>query len=424
MKIRECSDWKDKRILELIIAAVINLIIFSANNKLMIYTKHLSLLVIILCLGMFILNRNYILKINKYKLMYSLFVIMIMVSCFWVSNINVIWDYSLYLISGVCVIFSDFSKTFYYYFMKNFKTLFWVFIFSMFLEALLPNVFFLIFGFASFGDAEMRALTSGGAIAGLAFEKAYAAFICNLGLGVIFAEFVAQRSYKYVIQSILVMIALMMTGKRTLFIIPIVALLIYVMLFSKNNKFIKLAGVGLGISAFIIIAYTIIPEASLIIDRIINSGGDVLSGRENFWNYAMDMFHQNPFFGRGFMSFNDFVFNQGFRYYGERWNYQAHNVYIQLLGETGIIGCGVIIILIIILIIKAISLAKSTSNFWDVLLVYWIMLFGIYSLTGNTLYYPCQLIILIVSILLISNVKKIREVSYQIGKSIKWKILA
>ena len=424
MKIRECSDWKDKRILELIIAAVINFIIFSANNKLMIYTKHLSLLVIILCLGMFILNRNYILKINKYKLMYSLFVIMIMVSCFWVSNTNVIWDYSLYLISGVCVIFSDFSKTFYYYFMKIFKILFWVFIFSMFLEALLPNVFFLIFGFASFGDAEMRALTSGGAIAGLAFEKAYAAFICNLGLGVIFAEFVAQRSYKYVIQSILVMIALMMTGKRTLFIIPIVALLIYVMLFSKNNKFIKLAGVGLGISAFIIIAYTIIPEASLIIDRIINSGGDVLSGRENFWNYAMDMFHQNTFFGRGFMSFNDFVFNQGFRYYGERWNYQAHNVYIQLLGETGIIGCGVIIILIIILIIKAISLAKSTSNFWDVLLVYWIMLFGIYSLTGNTLYYPCQLIILIVSILLISNVKKIREVSYQIGKSIKWKILA
>ena len=424
MKIRECSDWKDKRILELIIAAVINLIIFSANNKLMIYTKHLSLLVIILCLGMFILNRNYILKINKYKLMYSLFVIMIMVSCFWVSNTNVIWDYSLYLISGVCVIFSDFSKTFYYYFMKIFKILFWVFIFSMFLEALLPNVFFLIFGFASFGDAEMRALTSGGAIAGLAFEKAYAAFICNLGLGVIFAEFVAQRSYKYVIQSILVMIALMMTGKRTLFIIPIVALLIYVMLFSKNNKFIKLAGVGLGISAFIIIAYTIIPEASLIIDRIINSGGDVLSGRENFWNYAMDMFHQNPFFGRGFMSFNDFVFNQGFRYYGERWNYQAHNVYIQLLGETGIIGCGVIITLIVILIIKAISLAKTTSNFWDVLLVYWIMLFGIYSLTGNTLYYPCQLIILIVSILLISNVKKIREVSYQIGKTIKWKSLA
>jgi len=109
-------------------------------------------------------------------------------------------------------------------------------------------VFHIIFGFASFGDAEMRALTSGGAIAGLAFEKAYAAFICNVGLGIIFAEFVANKSYKYIIESIVVMLALMMTGKRTLFIIPIAVLLIYVILFSKNNKFIKLAGVGLGVT--------------------------------------------------------------------------------------------------------------------------------------------------------------------------------
>ena len=55
--------------------------------------------------------------------------------------------------------------------------------FSMFLEALSPEAFHSLFGFASFGDTEMRALTSEGAIAGLAFEKAYAAFICNLGLG-------------------------------------------------------------------------------------------------------------------------------------------------------------------------------------------------------------------------------------------------
>lgn len=57
--------------------------------------------------------------------------------------------------------------------------------FSMFLEAASPDIFHRLFRFASFGDETMRALTSGGAIAGLAFEKAYAAFICNLGLGMI-----------------------------------------------------------------------------------------------------------------------------------------------------------------------------------------------------------------------------------------------
>ena len=36
--------------------------------------------------------------------------------------------------------------------------MFWVFIFSMFLEALLPEVFHVLFGFASFGDVEMRRL--------------------------------------------------------------------------------------------------------------------------------------------------------------------------------------------------------------------------------------------------------------------------
>ena len=268
---------------------------------------------------------------------------------------------------------------------------------------------------------EMRALTAGGAIAGLAFEKAYAAFICNLGLGVIFAEFVANKSYKYIIQSIVVLLALMMTGKRTLFIIPIVILLIYVMLFSKNNRFIKLAGVGLGIIGFVIVAYATIPAASLIIDRMINSDGDILSGRENFWNYAMEMFYRHPLIGEGFLSFNDYVFNRGFRYYGDRWNYQAHNVYIQLLGETGIIGCALIVILIVSVVIKAISMAKENSNFWNVLLVYWIVLFGIYSLTGNTLYYPCQMIILVLDILFVSNIKKIKDVAYKVGKLIKWK---
>ena len=186
------------------------------------------------------------------------------------------------------------------------------------------------------------------------------------------------------------MVALMMTGKRTLFIIPIAVLLIYVILFSKNNKFIKLAGVGLGITIFIIGAYVLVPGASLIINRIVNSEGDVLSGREVFWNYAMEMFRQSPLFGKGFLSFNDYAFYRGFRYYGERWNYQAHNVYIQLLAETGIVGFLLMTLLIILMLFKTISAVKEKPVFWNILLIYWIILFGVYSFTGNTLYYPYQ----------------------------------
>lgn len=89
----------------------------------------------------------------------------------------------------------------------------------MLLEAASPDIFHRLFGFVSFGDETMRALTSGGAIAGLSFEKAYAAFICNLGLGMIFAEYICHKSYKYIIQSLIVMVALMMTGNKVYTII-------------------------------------------------------------------------------------------------------------------------------------------------------------------------------------------------------------
>ena len=422
MKMEDHSNLNDTRILEIIIALLINLIIFSTNNKLMMYTKYLSLFIIVLCFGLFVSKKDYTVKMNKFIGLYVAFVSMILVGCIWYSSSDGAIDYSIYFISGISIVLFRFSKIFYRYLLKVFRTLFWIFIFSMFLEAASPDTFHSLFGFASFGDETMRALTSGGAISGLAFEKAYAAFICNLGLGMIFAEYICHKSYKYIIQSLIVMVALMMTGKRTLFIIPIAVLLIYVILFSKNNKFIKLAGVGLGITIFIIGAYVLVPGASLIINRIVNSEGDVLSGREVFWNYAMEMFRQNPLFGKGFLSFNDYAFYRGFRYYGERWNYQAHNVYIQLLAETGIVGFLLMTLLIILMLFKIISVVKEKPVFWNILLIYWIILFGVYSFTGNTLYYPCQLIVLIIIILLVSNIK-VADSSYMVSKrTIKWKI--
>lgn len=408
--------------LDVFLSVLLNMIIFSTNNKLMMYTKHLSLIFIIVCiLNIFLIGKkNLIIKLNAYSILYIFFLILIGMSLFYAKNVVPIFEYSIYLILGIFIIFTKFSTEFYRYFLKIFNLLFWIFILSMYLEVLSPNAFYDICSFASFGDADMRALTSGGAIAGLAFEKAYAAFICNLGIGIIMAEFVLEKSIKSITELIFVMIALMMTGKRTLFIIPIMILFIYTILFSKNNKFIKLAIAGLAILILVFVVYMVVPGANLIIDRLIDNQGDFLSGRENFWNYAMEMFHRSPIFGAGFMSFNDYVYDQGFRYYGDKWNYQAHNVYVQLLGETGLIGFGIFVILIILLICESINLSKKKQNFWNVLLIYWTILFTVYSFTGNTIYYPCQFIILFICILFISNNRILGDIVYKNGKIIKF----
>lgn len=71
MKMEGHSNLNDTRILEIIIALLINLIIFSTNNKLMMYTKYLSLFIIVLCFGLFVSKKDYTVKMNKFIGLYG-----------------------------------------------------------------------------------------------------------------------------------------------------------------------------------------------------------------------------------------------------------------------------------------------------------------------------------------------------------------
>lgn len=88
----------------------------------------------------------------------------------------------------------------------------------MYLELISPSLFGSVFSFLSLGKNLVVRSVDGIAIAGLAFEKADAAFLCNMGLGVVFAKiFTRGLNPKFIIQLGIVFGALMMTGKRTLF---------------------------------------------------------------------------------------------------------------------------------------------------------------------------------------------------------------
>ena len=62
-----------------------------------------------------------------------------------------------------------------------------------------------------------------------------------------------------------------------------------------------------------------------------------LSSREQYWRLALDMFQENWFMGNGVNSF-DIRFNMAGIKKTELDFAGAHNSYIQLLAETGIIG--------------------------------------------------------------------------------------
>lgn len=99
MKMEGHSNLTDDKILEIIIALLINLVIFSTNNKLMMYTKYLSLFIIVLCFGLFISKKDYTVKMNKFIGLYVVFVSILFVGCIWFSSSDGFIDYSIYFIS-------------------------------------------------------------------------------------------------------------------------------------------------------------------------------------------------------------------------------------------------------------------------------------------------------------------------------------
>lgn len=118
------------------------------------------------------------------------------------------------------------------------------------------------------------------------------------------------------------------------------------------------------------------------------------SQRINIWKSCIDMFRQNPILGLGAGTEN--IHQRLINDYGiERTH--AHNLFLEMLVEGGIIGAGFVLI-IIALIVKAIikiAILKDTKyRSYGILYVASLMAFFIVSMTEFTLQSPKELMIL------------------------------
>ena len=65
-----------------------------------------------------------------------------------------------------------------------------------------------------------------------------------------------------------------------------------------------------------------------------------------------------------------------------------------MLAELGIVGFTILSCLFAILIIGLVREVKYRPSLYTMTALYWIVLIALYSLTGNTIYYACQFIVL------------------------------
>lgn len=296
----------------------------------------------------------------------------------------------------------------------DYKKIFWV-ITILTLIQLLFGYYFLVdkgmllqFGRTVFGLSEgvwynkFLSCVNSGYFMGLTTHYSTSGMYMALGT-VLFGNlllFGKKRNEKYSIHMLILFlvcfIALVLTAKRAHLLFTIIALLgSYFVGFIHGNIVKRIKQVLFIIFVVTATVYILaqIPAFSTTVSRFVMGGtaNELSSGRiETLWIPALEAFSEKPLLGIGWRQFKyDYPqFQVGTGYV----NNDCHNIFIQVLCETGIFGFYIIAIMIYTFVItfrhlNIIKHDEDNENYFPILFSFsYQVFFLLYGMTGNPLY--------------------------------------
>ena len=185
------------------------------------------------------------------------------------------------------------------------------------------------------------------------------------------------------------LIALSLTVKRSALLFGALAILgVYLIRSQNRGKFFKAVSTLCVIVLLLTVAAQFIPGISTALDKTLVQGreGNISNGRFLRFNITWDLFMANPIFGIGWGGMREtFTGVQSVS------TDSAHNIYLQLLAETGIIGFFTFLFFFIANIVKCIRIPKTAlisteENICVGFSLFTQFYFLMYGFSGNPLY--------------------------------------
>jgi O-antigen ligase len=248
-------------------------------------------------------------------------------------------------------------------------------------------------------------LCSKGYLAGLTEHYSVNGIYLAIGTGVIFCGAFDPKCKKIIKNMLLILcvVALLMTGKRGPLLFAVLSSFFTYYVYHSEKKrgrlFVALLALC-GMAALLFVIALFVPKVSNTINRFMNPGEDITGGRMILYNLAWRLFQSSPFFGIGWGGYK-YAANASEigRIYGSQSFMSAHNVYLQLLCEIGIIGFLFIAGVMFLTFRKTYLLLKNSRNgrtplkaeqeYFLAISLFVQGFFVLYCLTGNALYdYP------------------------------------
>lgn len=234
-----------------------------------------------------------------------------------------------------------------------------------------------------------------------------------------------EEKKKFLIYSILSLIALFLTAKRGPLVFGMLACCVSYIYKNRSRKLSRITKIIIiAILAFGALYFLspMIPELQKLFSRFtdvdVSNFEEVSTGRSVYWALCFAKFLEHPFLGIGWYGFRNLyqttIYNLSAGVQGMYLD--AHNVYMQLLCETGIIGLVAYLIVVIYFLVETIRLLRQDETdavrYRTLLFSFAFQIFYlVYSFTGNCLYdYTYYIYVLACCAMLSYKVSEIREV--------------
>lgn len=220
---------------------------------------------------------------------------------------------------------------------------------------------------------------------GITIQPAAAGLFATIFVGIAFIKLItnSEAKPKAIFKLLIGIVALLLTQKRSFLMASLTAIVLIYVFYDPNKnrkKVIKILKIVSVISTVIIITLVFIPETRNIVQRILKTE-NILSGRELMYDEMKEWLSNNIVLGVGIGTAD------------AKFNYGGHNIYLQTLAETGLVGFCLLYPLLFIIFIENIKVAKelfeNANNKEKSILLYSLymqVILFIYGLTGNPIY--------------------------------------
>lgn len=249
------------------------------------------------------------------------------------------------------------------------------------------------------------------------YVAAYSSILVTIILAKMFT--MSAFSRKDICLLMIALLVLIMTGKRSYLIVLMIVFLSGILFIRGKKKIQRLIRIMVPI---LIAGGTILmfnPKILSAFARFSELNADsTLSGRTKLWTLAEYLWKLDFWTGIGYGSFSSFTTDHMayvYSNFGVQRTYAAHNIYLQLLAETGIVGfclfCAFFIAALIgsIKLLKQIEKSEFELRYLATVALFLQMWFLMYGMSGNPLYMPGQFGMYLFGVLIIRSVARTKH---------------